>query len=96
MLNMLLTCEPWRSLTPTHVEGKVGDGGVGWGGGSCRPQETTGCLACVGTSVDCCRRLSEGPLEPCRVSRRLSGGWRAAVGGGGCPAVPSSRYTAVR
>ena len=40
MLNMLVTCEHWRSLTPTHVEGKVGGGG---GGGSCRPQETPGC-----------------------------------------------------
>ena len=87
MLNTLVTCEHWRSLTPTHVEGK-GRGGGGGGGGGCRPQETPGCLAGVGTSVDCCRRLSEGALEPCRVFRRLSGGWRAAVGGWRSPAVP--------
>ena len=69
---------------------------VRWGGGvSCRPQETPGWLAGVGTSDDCNRRLSGGPLGPCRVSRRLSGGWRAAVGWW-CPAVPSGRYTAVR
>ena len=84
VLNMLVTCEHWRSLTPTHVEGKVG-GGVR---GACRPQETPGCLAGVGTSVDCCRQLSEGALEPCSVFRRLSEGWRAAVGGWRSPAVP--------
>ena len=41
-LNMLVTCEHWRSLTLTHVEGKVGGGGVlpssgdSWLTGGCR------------------------------------------------------------
>ena len=56
MLNMLVTCEHWRSLTLTHIEGNVGVGGGG-GGGSRRPQETPGCLAGVGISDDCSRRL---------------------------------------
>ena len=58
MLNMLVTCEHWRSLTLTYVEGEMG---VGWGGRGVPPSSGGSWLTAV------CRNL--GRLQPAALGK---------------------------